>query len=222
MSEEDFALLAPHLSHGNSERGAVMFERNQPTDTVWFMESGIGSIITTSPEGLSAETGLFGREGFAPVSMVLGSDRSPHRAIVQVPGDSLCVSSDAFMRALSQSASLLAIFLRFAQVLSVQTAYTALGNAVHQIDERLARWLLMCHDRIDGDELALTHEFLSIMLAVRRPSVTTALHVLEGNGFIRSERGCVIIRNRAGLEDYAADGYGCPETEYERLIGPFR
>lgn len=78
----------------------------------------------------------------------------------------------------------------------------------------------MCDDRMDGSELALTHEFMSIMLAVRRPSVTTALHVLEGNKFIRSERGCIIVRDRAGMEEFAGDSYGAPEREYKRLIGP--
>lgn len=102
----------------------------------------------------------------------------------------------------------------------MQTSYTALSNAVHPVDERLARWLLMCHDRVDGDELALTHEFLSLMLAVRRPSVTTALHVLEGNRFITAERGYITIRDRRRLEEFAGDAYGRPEAEYKRLIGP--
>jgi CRP-like cAMP-binding protein len=124
------------------------------------------------------------------------------------------------IEAVDKSATLRTLLLRYAQTLAIQTAYTALSNAVHQIDERLARWLLMCHDRVDGNDLALTHDFLSIMLAVRRPSVTTALHVLEGNGFIRSERGCIVVRNRAALEEFASDSYGAPEREYKRLIGP--
>jgi CRP-like cAMP-binding protein len=86
------------------------------------------------------------------------------------------------------------------------------------VNERLARWILMCHDRISGDELSLTHEYISVMLAVRRPSVTTALHVLEGNGFIRSTRGIVTIRNRTALEEFARDAYGRPEEEYRRLM----
>jgi CRP-like cAMP-binding protein len=97
---------------------------------------------------------------------------------------------------------------------------TVLANAHYPVDERLARWLLMCHDRWDGDVLPLTHEFMAVMLAVRRPSVTTALHVLEGNRFIRAERGCVTIRDRSALEEFAGDSYGPPEREYERLIGP--
>jgi CRP-like cAMP-binding protein len=94
-----------------------------------------------------------------------------------------------------------------------------LSNAVHSVDERLAKWLLMAHDRVIGDEFSLTHDYIAIMLAVRRPSVTTSLHVLEGNGFIRSERKLITIRNRAALEEFARDAYGRPEQEYRRLFG---
>ena len=125
-----------------------------------------------------------------------------------------------FRRAIGQSAPLLGLMARYAQALPVQTAYAAWSNAVHPTEERLARWLPMCHDRAGGDEMTLTHEFTSVMLAMRRPSVTTSLHVLEGNGFIRSKRGVVVMRDRAGLEEFAGDGYEPPEREYERLIGP--
>lgn len=222
MSAEDFAMLAPHLRPCQAVKGAVLFEQDVVIDTVWFMESGIGSIVTISPEGLEAENGLFGRDGFAPVAIVMGSDRSPHKGMIQLHDDCLNMPAALLAEAADASASLRRLLLRYAQTLAVQTAYTALSNAVHQIDERLARWILMCHDRMDGDDLPLTHEFMAIMLAVRRPSVTTALHVLEGNGFIRSERGCIIVRNRAALQEFAGDSYGAPEREYERLIGPLR
>ena len=126
------------------------------------------------------------------------------------------------LAALAASATLRTTLLRYAQALSVQVSFTALSNAVHQIDERLARWILVCDDRIASGELALTHQYLSVMLAVRRPSVTTALHVLEGNGLIRAARGLITIRDRAGLEDFAGDAYGKAEREYERLLGPLR
>lgn len=222
MRAEDYALLAPHLEPCSADKGDILFRRDAPIERVWFMESGIGSIVSASAEGLQVESGLFGRDGFGPVALVMGSDRSPHEGMVQLPDDCFSLSADAFTQAIEQSATLRTLLLRYAQTLSVQTSYTALSNAVHQIDERLARWLLMCHDRMDGDELPLTHEFMSIMLAVCRPSVTTALHVLEGNGFTRAERGCVIVRDRAAMEEFAGDAYGKPEAEYERLIGPLR
>ena len=222
MSAEDFALLAPHFQPCEKNRGGAFFEAGEPIETVWFMESGIGSIVSSSPEGLRAENGLFGRDGFAPVAAIMAADRTPHLGIAQIPGHCWNLPAAAFIEAVNRSVSLRTLLLRYAQTLTTQTSYTALSNAVHRIEERLARWLLMCHDRVDGDELPLTHEFISIMLAARRPSVTTALHVLEGNRFIRSERGCVIVRDRAALEEFASDAYGGPEAEYERLIGPLR
>ena len=127
--------------------------------------------------------------------------------------------AEVLRKAAEASTTLRNLLLRYAQAFSVQTSFTALSNAVHPIEERLARWLLMCHDRVEGNEVPLTHEFLSLMLAVRRPTVTTALHVLEGNRFITAERGLITIRDRPRLEEFAGNSYGRAETEYERLIG---
>ena len=220
MSADDFAMLAPHLVPRKAGKGFVLFHKDDPIDTVWFLESGIGSLIVISPEGHRVEAGLFGRDGFAPVAIALGSDRVSYEGLIQVADDCFRMEAGVLKEAMAKSPSLHFLLLRYAQTLSTQTVYTALSNAVHPIEERLARWLLMCHDRMDDDELPLTHEFLSIMLAVRRPSVTTALHVLEGNRLIRSERGIVVIRDRARLEEYAADGYGASEREYRRLVTP--
>jgi len=222
MSDADFARLSLDLTLCQVGKGHVLFQRDEPADRVWFPESGVSSILSISPEGLVVENGLFGRDGFAPVSVAMGTDRSPNKTLVQVAGECQTIPMAAFSAAMAASPALHKLLLRYAHTLAVQTAYTALSNAVHQIDERLARWLLMTHDRVVGSEMELTHDFLSIMLGVRRPSVTTALHVLEGNGFIRSERGCIIMRNRTAMEDFARDSYGVPEAEYERLVGPLR
>jgi CRP-like cAMP-binding protein len=125
-------------------------------------------------------------------------------------------------QALDASPALRKLLSRYAQAMAIQTSFTALSNAVHNVEERSARWILMAHDRTDGDQIALTHDFLSIMLAVRRPSVTTALHALEGRHFIVSERALITIRDRAALESIAGDAYGTPEREYVRLVGPLR
>jgi len=108
--------------------------------------------------------------------------------------------------------------LRFVQAFTVQVAQTALSNGSYTLEERLARWLLMCHDRVDGDVLSTTHEFLSIMLGVRRPGVTEALHILEGAHVIRAERGLVTVLDRAKLEQVAGESYGVAEAEYARLM----
>ena len=153
-------------------------------------------------------------------SDVLDVVQDPFSIFMQVQGDGYRIATADLKQLLDQDADLKALLGRYMQALFVQSAFTSLSNAVQHIDERLARWILMCHDRTDGDEISLTHEFLSIMLAVRRPSVTTALHVLEGRKLIYSERGMVIVRDRAALEQFAKDAYGESEREYARLLGP--
>jgi CRP-like cAMP-binding protein len=112
--------------------------------------------------------------------------------------------------------------LRYAQALSVQTSGTAFTNAEHTLETRLARWLLMCHDRVDGDDIQITHEFMSMMLGVRRSGVTTATHILEGNGLIRARRGGISILDRERLEEFADNAYGLPEAEYARIMAEGR
>lgn len=220
LPPDDFALVAGHLDAFEVCRGESLVEFDAVTDSAWFFDTGVGSMIAISLEGHRVETGLFGREGFAPAPLALGIDRMPYQVLIQVPGTGHRIGAAALGDLMARSPALRVALGRYLQTLGTQIAYTALSNAVHQIDERCARWLLMVHDRVDGDDIQLTHEFLSLMLAVRRPSVTTALHVLEGNGLIRADRGWVTIRNRAGLEEFAADAYGRSETEYRRLLGP--
>ena len=219
LRPEDFALLAPHLKPVELSKGEVLAEPDQPLTQATFPERGIISMVTVSPDGHLVESGITGREGFWPSSVALGAQHSAYKVNVQMPGEGYRIAVGALHAAIAKSRPLHDLLLRFAHTLSVQISYTALSNAVHSVDERLARWLLMCHDRSPGGEIALTHEFLGIMLAVRRPSVTGSLHVLEGNRLIRAVRGCVTIRDRQGLEEFAHDAYGRPEAEYEQLIG---
>jgi CRP-like cAMP-binding protein len=222
MSPDDFAHLAPHLEPVQYARGIVLAVPDQSIRDVVFLERGVGSIVAVSPEGNEVEAGMFGREGMGPVDPIVGSDRTPHKILIQVADEGWRVEREVFSHVLEDRPTLRLFLMRWVQALAAQTSFTALSNAVHPIEERLARWLLMCDDRIDTGDMMLTHEFISIMLAVRRPSITTALHVLEGNGFVRTERGCIIVRNRRALEEFARDAYGKPESEYRRLIGPMR
>jgi CRP-like cAMP-binding protein len=192
---------------------------NAPIEHVYFPEAGIGSVIAVSPEGNKVESGLFGRDGFSPVQSLVGTSAQGHEIVMQVSGHGHRIDMGSFRQAMNASPAFTNLMMRYAQTLSTQVSFTSLSNALHHVDERLARWILMCHDRVDGDEIGLTHDYISIMLAVRRPSVTDALHVLEGNGFITSVRGRVIVRNRGALEKFAHDAYGRPEEEYRRLIG---
>lgn len=221
MSREDFGRLAPHLEERRFERGEKLFVAGDAPQYAWFLDTALGSLVATSPEGHRIEGGIYGVDGFAPVGLILAAPVSPYENTIQLPGSGWRVPASVLVDAADASVTLRNVLLRFAHTLSVQTMFTALSNSVHPVDERLARWLLMCHDRTIGTEMELTHEFLSIMLAVRRPSVTTALHTLEGNRFIRAERRCITILDRTGLEEFAGDAYGKPEEEYRRLLGWF-
>ena len=221
MSAGDFALLVDHLEPVDLPLHTRLAIADQPIPYVYFLERGVASFIAETPHGLRIEAGMIGREGFTVPAMALDTNRIPHSSQMQMQGHGQRIGHADFADAFGCSTSLLKLMLRFAQVMLVQTSYTALSNAVHQIDQRLARWLLMMHDRSFSDDLTITHEYMSIMLGVRRPSVTQALHILEGSKLIVSERGCITIRDRTGLEQLAGEAYGKPEDEYRRLIGQF-
>jgi CRP-like cAMP-binding protein len=220
LSADDYALLAPHLEAVPLEKGQLLIEKNVPFEHVHFPERGLGSVMSSAPNTQRVETSLFGREGMSGISLVLGSAQTPQTSIVQVEGDGYRIATTALEEVIGRSRSLHRLLLRYVQATVAQTSSTALSNVIQSIEERLARWLLMTHDRMDSDELPLTHEFLSIMLGVRRPSVTTALHVLEGDHLISARRGLVTVLDRGGLIELADGVYGEPEAEYHRLLGP--
>jgi CRP-like cAMP-binding protein len=192
---------------------------NTPIEHVFFMESGMGSVVAISATGQRLEVGVIGREGMSGSTIVMGNDRSPHESFIQVEGNAQRIRSDDLRNAMQQSSTLRPFLMHYVQAFTIQTAHTALANGRSKLEDRLARWLLMCHDRADGDELPLTHEFLALMLGVRRTGVTLALHLLEARGLIKSKRSRIVIVDREGLEEAAAGSYGTPEAEYRRLVG---
>ena len=212
-------VLAGHLALVEIKAGEVLEYRNQPITHVYFPESGIASVIATDGRARRMEAGPFGRDGMSGVAVILEAQQSPHETVVQVPGSAYRIPAETLMRILETQPGARRLFLRYAQAFAVQTAQTALSAAHAVLEVRLARWILMLHDRMDGDEFSLTHEFMSLMLAVRRPGVTVALHELEGRGLIRSKRGWLLVRDRKGLELACGGLYGVPEAEYARLIG---
>jgi len=222
LSRDDLELLKPHLTREKMHREQVLVSPDQPIEQIWFPEGGVASIVAHTADNGPTEVGIFGREGFAGTPLLLGSDSSPHLIFIQVDGHTgLRIGASDFLAAVNQSPTLRATLLRYVQTIIIQTAHSAVSNAHQRIEARLARWLLMCHDRDDSDDIALTHEFMAMMIAAERSGVTVSLHVLEGAGMIRSKRGRVIVLDRQKLEDLAGEGYGKPEAEYRRLIAPF-
>jgi CRP-like cAMP-binding protein len=222
LTPHDFALVADHVERTPLDRAEVLDPGALPARHIYFPESGVMSVIAITGGGRRIEVGLFGRDGVSNPHLLLGVDRSPHETIAQVAGEAYRMPAEAMHDIATASPSLKALLLKYVQAFTVQTAHTALSNGSYKIEERLARWLLMCHDRIDGDEVHLTHEFLAVMLGVRRSGVTLAIHMLEGGRLIKGDRGKITILDRSGLEGAAGDSYGLPEAEYERILGRFR
>jgi CRP-like cAMP-binding protein len=220
MSNADLALLQPHMDYTELKFRQRLQSANRQIKNVYFLDSGIASVVAVcGGERRQTEVAIVGREGMTGLPVVHGADRSPCDVFIQAEGAGQCISADNLREAMDQSASLLRCFLRFAHVFSVQAGYTALANAHGKIEERLARWLLMTQDRIEADELVLTHEFMALMLGVRRAGVTVALQHFEAKGVVETSRGAVTVRDRDGLEECANGLYGAPEAEFERLFG---
>jgi len=219
MSPDDFALLQPHLQLVHTELRQTLIAPNEPVKQLFFPETGYVSMVTQGSQGDKVEAALIGWEGIVGASPVLlGTDRTPHHSFVQAPGKMLVIDKSALCAAVDQSPSLHKLLLRYTQVLLVEAVQTAFVNASYQIEVRLARWVVMCHDRVDGDELTMTHDFVAMMLGVQRSSATLAVQALEGLLLIKAKRGRMTVRDRQGLIDLADGGYGLPEAEYARLI----
>lgn len=185
----------------------VLNEAGLPIKDVFFMNDGLASILTTLAEGKSVEVGLCGKEGFVGLPLVVGFTSSPTRALVQVAGSGFKMKAKDFTVALRDCPSLAAVLQRFALEMALQSSQGAACNRAHEVDERLARWLLMSQDRLGGDFVPLTQDFLAHMLGTRRASVSVAAGMLQKAGLISHVRGNLKIENRANLEEAACECY---------------
>ncbi|AZO41471.1 Crp/Fnr family transcriptional regulator [Mesorhizobium sp. M7D.F.Ca.US.005.01.1.1] len=219
LNANDLALLEPHFERRTLDLRMRLETADSKIEAVYFLEEGLGSVVARGPNGSDAEVGLIGFDGMTGTALVMGVDVAAHECFVQLAGSAVRIEAEPFNAALRISLSLRLFLLRYVHYLHIQGSYTALSNVRAKVEDRLARWLLMCDDRVLGNHLAITHEFLAVMLGVRRPGVTVGLQVLEGLGLIRSRRGEITIRDRAGLEVHANGTYGKSEAAYARLIG---
>jgi CRP-like cAMP-binding protein len=181
----------------------------------YFLEQGLASVIAIGNNGHRMEVGIIGREGMTGLSVVTGHDRSPNETFIQVQGTGSRIRGK-LREGMQKSRSLHGTLLNYVHAFMIQTAHTALSNGAATVEQRLARWLLMAQDRLGGDEIPLTHEFLSLMLGVRRAGVTVALNQLDRKGFIRLLRGRIQIVDRDGLIGSANGSYGIPEAAARR------
>jgi CRP-like cAMP-binding protein len=218
LTREDYERLRPHLQSVPLEYRKSLYRADARIESVWFIETGVGSLVNTMENGDAAEVGTIGNEGIVGLPLLLGDHRAPTSVYVQVPGVGLRMTATLFARELAQSASMRKVMLEYAHAFFNQVAQSAACNQFHSLRQRCCRWLLMTHDRMHSDKFLLTQEFLAMMLGVQRTGVTAAAGALQRTGLIRYTRGNVTILDRAGLEHEACECYGISKREFDRLL----
>jgi CRP-like cAMP-binding protein len=218
LSSDDFAQLCMELEHVCLEVHDVLYEPGEEIDYVYFPTSGCISLVQIMQTGTVA-VGTVGFEGMLGLPLLFHDSSAPTRALVQIEGDGYRIATAAFLRLIALSDSGNRVMLRFALAFFNQVAQSVACNRLHSLEERCARWLLITHDRVEGDEFRLTQEFLSFMLGVHRPAVTLAAGVLQKAGYIHYSRGKILITDRTGLEGVACACYSLTRDDYSRLIG---
>lgn len=214
----ELAQLWPRLQPVELEMRHIVHQPEQPIRTVYFPESGWISMLAVLEDGDSAEVGLIGCEGLVGLPILHHDTFSDLEAMVQHPGKALSLSSADFRTELDRLPAFRTLLLRYALAQHMQVARTAACNGRHAVEQRLARWLLMAHDRSVGDGFSMTHEFLGMMLGIRRAGVTVAAGILQQAGLVRYTRGHMIIVDRPGLENAACECYGVSRRAFDRLF----
>jgi CRP-like cAMP-binding protein len=208
LPDKEYNLLRPHLSTVDLPQYEILEEPGQKIEYTYFLNDGMTSLVALSRDGRSVEVGIVGKEGMIGMSLIAGLRQGTFRAIMQMAGNGVRVRAEVFQDILPSAPVLRSELSRFALMHGMQVAQIAACNRLHEVEQRLARWLLMCQDRFDCQLLPLTHEFLAQMLGTGRPSVSLAAGALENAGLIENLRGTVKILNRKSLEEAACECYG--------------
>jgi len=208
LPDKEYNLLRPHLESVDLPQYEILEEPGERIDYTYFLNEGMTSLVALSRDGRSVEVGIVGKEGMVGMSLIAGLQQGTFRAIIQMAGSGMRVRAEVFQDILLSTPTLRTELSRFALMHGMQVAQLAACNRLHEVEQRLARWLLMCQDRFDCQLLPLTHEFLAQMLGTGRPSVSLAAGSLESAGLIENLRGSVKILNRKSLEEVACECYG--------------
>jgi len=219
LPPSDRAHLEPHLEPVALRIRQRLEWPNRTIPKAYFLEHGLASVMTLSMgERVKVEVAMVGSEGMTGVGLLLGVDRWRVETCMLMEGEGHGIAAEVLRKAMHECPALRSSLLRYAHCFVVQLAQTALANATGSVEQRLARWLLMAHDRIEGDVLAITHEELAVILGVRRAGITTALHQLEAQALVSTSRGKITILDRSGLRERAGGLYGAAEAQYDRLF----
>jgi CRP-like cAMP-binding protein len=219
LPARDYARLRPHLQRIPLTYRQSLYRADKPIGFVYFIETGVGSLVNTMTNGEATEVGTIGNEGMVGLPLVWGDDQAPTSVYVQVPGAGLRMPAALFNRELARSASMRAVMQRYGHAFFNQVAQSAACIHFHSLQQRCCRWMLMTHDRMQADQFLLTQEFLAMMLGVQRTGVSAAAGALQQAGLIRYRRGNVTIIDRGGLERRSCECYGVSKREFDRLLG---
>jgi CRP-like cAMP-binding protein len=219
LSDSDYERLRPHLSPVVFDYRKSLYEASRPIEHVYFPIDGVASLVITTAEGAGAEVGTIGNEGLVGLPICLGDDEAPSSVYVQVPGTALRLDARVFRGELGASPTLNLIMLRYAHAFFNQVAQSAACAHLHRVEQRCCRWLLMTRDRMPTGDFLLTHEFLGMMLGVRRTTVTDVMGSLQKAGLIRYRRGHVTILDQEALQQRACECYDISKVEFDRLLG---
>ncbi len=218
IPDEEFEAIRPHLEYVDLPHHTILHEPQRKLDVMYFPNSGMVSIVFKATRGVSVEVGVLGREGFTPVVAAAGLRRSPHQAIMQVAGTGFKLPLEALEMVLKTCPKLYSMMNRYAAVHGLQVAQTAGCNRLHDLDQRLARWLLLTQDRVGSGLLRITHDFLATMLGTDRPSVSLAAGALQKKKIIEYTHGAVRVLNRKKLEGSACECYGVIQNYSAELV----
>jgi CRP-like cAMP-binding protein len=219
IPEDEYQALRPHLEQVSAEWHQVLHHAGQPLKCGYFPNGGVVSLIVPMRDGKSAEVGMVGREGFVGTPLAGGLDRSPHAALVQVAAPAMRVEADALQAVLPGAPQLALLLTRYALVQGMQLAQTAACNRLHNLEQRLARWLLMSQDRVSSNTLPYTQDLLAVMLGTDRPSVSIAAGELHAKGGIKQRRGRIEILDRGRLKKSTCECYRIIQ-EYNSELEP--
>jgi CRP-like cAMP-binding protein len=219
LSDQDYEQLRPHLSHVTLEYKKSLYEAFRPIEQVYFPIDGVASLVITALDGASAEVGTVGSEGLVGLPICFGDNDAPSSMYVQVPGTALQMDAAVFRAEFKRSRTLSTVVLRYAHALFNQVAQSAACGQLHNVEPRCCRWLLMTRDRMPSDDFLLTHEFLGMMLGVRRTTVTEVMGALQKAGLIRYRRGHVTVLDSQSLRHRACECYEVSKRAFDRLLG---
>lgn len=218
----DYQRLAPHLELIKMPLGEALCESGGRLQYVYFPTTSIISLLYVMEDGASAEIAVVGNEGILGISLFMGGDTTPSRAVVQSAGEGYRLSAPLLKQEFNRAGPLMKLLLRYTQALITQMAQTAVCNRHHSVEQQLCRWLLLSLDRLSGNELTMTQELIADMLGVRREGVTEAAGKLQRAGLIEYSRGHIKILNRPGLEKRVCECYQVVKTEFDRLLPSMR